>query len=391
MVKPEKYRVYFLTAHTKVYVWTFKKGVRQVDTQEAMKYAGPVSGYLGFQIGDTRRLGIFDIIPHPLLEDTFYLLALQDEPITHEKPNRTLVVLEYNHSGTLRLHTTALPQVRSLTRRYGTGDFTFDWIRRGNNDENRFDRRQGYEDSFRPMGQKADMYGNYALCQFTLRGWINEPEEFLGMPDYRWDDSYDDGRLPAPVYLGFTVFFDALAASVSVSPFLHATDVTPPPHMSWGSQQIDLICAPTEEAYSCFAMLLVSELNGPQYLQSTDDLPVHCPSAPEAVGPGFVTRRLTKRLDNTPARVGKVVPGYTRSNLVSQFLAQCVRHIPSYQPLYGLDITSEYRQLEGGDYNRARRNRFHLMTDEDFLICAGPMGYVAWSFYHDMKDLHVKA
>ncbi|KAK3486999.1 hypothetical protein B0T13DRAFT_121337 [Neurospora crassa] len=388
-VKTERNRVYILTPDVKVYVWTFKQGVREVDTREARKYAGPIAFSLG-SFDDAKRLGIFDLIPHPLLDDTFCLLALQDDPVK-ENPERTLVVLEYNHSGTLHLHTTALPQVRSFTRTWGTGDFDFGF---NADDDDELDRTGGYEDIFLPATRKVDAYGNYAVCQFFLDGWADKPDyDFRGV--YDDDDlSYEDedgDHWPVDVRLGFNVFFNAVTASVSTSPFISTTGVGPQPTICWGGQQVDLVFAPTERKDLPFVMLLVSELNGQKRLESMDDLPVHCPSRLETVEPIPVTYRLTKCLDNTPAKAGKMMRGHRCSNIVSRFLTGSLDLIPSLQPIYGLDITFQYKQLIGKDECRDDHNPFYLLADEDFLVCIGSKGYVAWSFYHDMKDLQVKA
>lgn len=386
-VECEKNRVYILTPDVKVYVWTFKQGVREVDTREARKYAGPVAFYSGWLDAADRR-GIFDLIPHPLLDDTFYLLALQDDPV---KPERALVVLEYNHSGSLHLHTTALPQVRSLTRTWGTGDFNFDF-------HDRSDSTGRYKDSFEPTTQKVDAYGNYAVCQFHLDGWPKRPDyinQGVYDEDYPIYEDLGDDENEAPwlvnVFLGFTVFFNALTASVSTSPFMFSTGVGPHSTVRWGGQQIDLVFAPTKRKDVDFAMLLISELNGQRRLESMDDLPVHCPSTLEAVEPIPVTHRLTKRLDHTPAKAGKMMHGHRCSNIVSRFLTESLEFIPSLQPLYGLDITFEYEQLIGKAECLEDHNPFCLLADEDFLVCIGSKGYVAWSFYHDMQDLQVKA
>nr|CAD11323.1 hypothetical protein [Neurospora crassa] len=392
-VKIEGKRVYILNPDAKVYVWTFKQGVREVDTSEARKYAGPVAFYWGC-INDADRLGIFDLIPHPLLDDTFYLLALQDDPL-QEKPERALVVLEYNHSGTLHLHTTALPQVRSFTRTWGTGDFNFGF---NDDDDVELNLTGGYEDIFVPITEKVDAYGNYAVCQFHLEGWADKPDYIhRGVYDdddlisHENEDEDGDEYRPVNVTLGFTVFFNALTASVSTSPFMSATGVGLPSTVRWGGQQIDLVFAPTKRKDVLFAMLLISESDGQKRLESMDDLPVHCPSTLEAVEPIPVTHRLTKRLDQTPAKAGKMMHGHRCSNVASRFLTESLEFIPSLQPLYGLDITFEYEQLIGKAAHCEDDNPFCLAADEDFFVCMGPKGYVAWSFCHDMKDLQVKA
>lgn len=390
-VRVEGKRAYILTHNSKVYVWTFRRGLREVDTsaagEDGIDHVVEAEQNEPLQEGEERE-GLFDILPHPLLDDTFYLLSFKEES------DKMLVVHEFNHNGTLRLHTTTLPEVYSLTRKSGTGDFDFKISSRrtGRNDE------VPVGDYFRMCTHKVDPYGNYAICQIFIPGRLLKPEGFRGP----YDDSDIDYNYPYYLdefddhYLGYTVFFNALTASVSTSPFisnLYPGHFSPSP-TRWGGQQIELIRAPTIRKDLRFRMLLVSELNGQKRPESMDDLPVYCPSSLNSLREFLpVNHRFTERLANTPAKPGKMMHGYKCSNIVSRYLTERREVIPSIQPQYGLDITFEYDQLTDqgadGDFDQDNTS-FELMADEDFLLCVGPMGYVAWSFYHDMKDLQVR-
>lgn len=380
-------RAYILTKDSEVYVWTFKRGIREVDTSAAPEVG--IDRVLVAALGDLLQVSegrndILSILPHPLLDDTFYLLALQDESETNVK----LVVHEFNHNGTLRLHSTTLPPVYSLTREWGTGDF--DIIFRHSllvrNDE-------GFEpptrDYFRTCEPKVDQYGNYAICQFLLKGRLPKSKEFYEDEDNNNAAHHDEDD----ICFGYTVFFNALTASVSTSPFIHNiahSGQSPPSFTCWGGQQIEIISAPTKRDDLRFCMLLVSELNSPKRLEAMDDLPVYCPSSLNPLKEfSPVKHRSTECLANTPSKPGKVMPGYKGSNVVSQYLTERVEVIPSIQPVYGLDITSAYDRLRNHDFDD--NSAFTLMADEDFLVCVGPRGYVAWSFYHEMRDRNATA
>ncbi|EGO56827.1 hypothetical protein NEUTE1DRAFT_44158 [Neurospora tetrasperma FGSC 2508] len=378
-VSIEGKRAYILTDNSEVYVWTFRGGIRKVDTSAAGEDG--INRIVNV-VHDMEMEGMFDILPHPFLDDKFYLFSFRES-------ERMLVVHEFNHNGTLRIHTTTLPKVYSLTRKWGTGDFDFEISCEGT-------EPNGDEDFFRDERHKVDAYGNYTICQFFAKGRPVKPKEFRGLYDDKWKDwnceAYHDED--DDYCLGYTVLFNALTASVSISPFIsniRRPDQFPPSLTFWGGQQIELIRAPTTGNNLDFCMLLVSELNGQKRVQSMDDLPIYCPSTINAAKPISVTRRVTTRLDNSPAK--KMMQGHKCSNIVSRYLTERLELISSIQPQYGLEITFEYDQLRccinaeltEGD------GTFELKADEDFLVCVSPEGYVAWSFYHDMKDLQVKA
>lgn len=383
----EKRRTYILTDQADVYVWTFRRGLREVDTNTAGEDAidGVLDGEYGVPIDyDPMREGLFDILPHPVRDDTFYLLSLK------EQSDRELVVHEFNHDGTVRLHTTALSEVYDPTRKWGTGDFDFhiqmERVRR--NGERFLLRAQDY---LRICTHKVDTYGNYAICQFFVKGQLVKLKHFRGLHD---DDGYlyaDDDH-----WLGYTVFFNALTASVSTSPFVHNmfdSDQFPPLSTCWGGQQIEIVCAPTVRYDLRFCMLLVSEFNGQKRVESMDDLPIYCSSSLNSLKESVpVNHRMTERLDNTPVMAGKMVHGQRCSNIVSRYLTERFDLVPSISPIYGLDITFDYNL---GDlvYDNGEELAYDhtIMADEDFLIYWGPRGYVAWSFCHDMRDRNVRA
>ncbi|KAK3948601.1 hypothetical protein QBC32DRAFT_53834 [Pseudoneurospora amorphoporcata] len=401
-VKVEKKRMYILTEHAKVYVWTFKHGIREIDISAVGKpnlfvtladEMEPLPRCLG-------RTGIFDILPHPLLDDTFYLFYFKDKAYKtdhdtdeedEDEDDKVIVVYELNHNGTLRLHTATLPHVWSLTREWGTGDFDFDFLahRDPTDSDSDDDYEDNIEDYFSHCTQKVDPYGNYAIGQCFLRGRLLKrvgpfQPGFRGI--YDDDEKYDEeSGLRPNQHLGYTVFFNALTASISTSPFISGIDQDPPIHSGWGGQQIEVIRAPTLRNDLCFCMLLVSESNGQKHLESMDDLPIYCPSSFNSLKEFLpVNHRFTERLANTPAKPGKMTSGYKCSNIVSRYLTERRELVPSIQPQYGLDITFDDEGLHGE--TRDDFKALWLEMDEDFLVCFGQKGYVAWSFYHDMKD-----
>ncbi|KAK3392582.1 hypothetical protein B0T20DRAFT_59857 [Sordaria brevicollis] len=384
----EKKRTYILTDEADVYVWSFRRGLREVDTNTASEAAidGVLDGDYGVPISyDPMREGLFDILPHPDRDDRFYLLSL------NEQSDRELVVHEFNHDGLVRSHTTALPEVSDLIGKLGhsgTSDFGFDV-------------RMDEEDYLRICTHKVDTYGNYAICQFFLSGRLVKPDHFRGLHDEdEGDDLFfhgDDDH-----WVGYTVFFNALTASVSTTPFIYDAFQSaefPPMSTFWGGQQIELIRAPTARDDDRFRMLLVSEFNGQKRFESMDDLPIHCTwSFYSLREPVPVNHRVTESLGNSPVKEGRMVQGQRCSNIVSRYLYERFDLMPSISPIYGLDITFEFSDLKGRVSEDEEEHAFHddrdgsdltIMADDDFLICRGPKGYVAWSFCHDMRDKHV--